>query len=142
MNRKTIEALTLFTLFILVLTGLDYVVHGDLYNYGLQFNIEWANKYWILYAFTYQIICASMFLHTRSWKVLVFTEAFVLTCTQDLVYFMVWGGGHFPVGDWTWMPFYNLLGTWTTAMQIILSCTAIATCLIGFKVSKKAFANK
>ena len=25
---------------------LDTLVHSDLYNYGLQFNLEWANKYW------------------------------------------------------------------------------------------------
>jgi len=25
---------------------LDSVVHGDLYRYGLQFNTEWADKYW------------------------------------------------------------------------------------------------
>ncbi len=25
---------------------LDHVVHSDLYNYGLQFSIEWAERYW------------------------------------------------------------------------------------------------
>lgn len=25
---------------------LDHVVHNDLYNYGLQFSIEWAQRYW------------------------------------------------------------------------------------------------
>ncbi len=24
----------------------DAVIHGDLYNYGLQFSYDWANKYW------------------------------------------------------------------------------------------------
>jgi putative ABC transport system permease protein len=27
-------------------TRLDQIVNGDLYNYGLQFNIEWINQYW------------------------------------------------------------------------------------------------
>ena len=27
-------------------TCLDYVVHGDLYSYGLQFSYEWAERYW------------------------------------------------------------------------------------------------
>jgi hypothetical protein len=26
---------------------MDNVVHGDLYSYGLQFNTEWAERYWI-----------------------------------------------------------------------------------------------
>jgi hypothetical protein len=26
---------------------LDNLVHGTLYNYGLQFNYEWANPYWM-----------------------------------------------------------------------------------------------
>jgi hypothetical protein len=27
---------------------IDQIVHGDLYNYGLQFNINWAFGYWAL----------------------------------------------------------------------------------------------
>jgi len=28
------------------LNNLDYIVHSDLYRYGLQFSYEWAGKYW------------------------------------------------------------------------------------------------
>lgn len=30
----------------LLLTRLDYMVHNDLYRYGLQFSYEWAMQYW------------------------------------------------------------------------------------------------
>lgn len=30
------------------LTLLDKIVHGTLYNYGLQFSYDWANPYWTL----------------------------------------------------------------------------------------------
>ena len=40
-----IEILT-FVLSIFFFTRLDYVVHHDLYRYGLQFSYEWANQYW------------------------------------------------------------------------------------------------
>lgn len=31
----------------LLLVRLDQIIHGDLYRYGLQFNYEWAEVYWI-----------------------------------------------------------------------------------------------
>jgi len=48
------KKLLLFTVFVLAatasaaysLTLLDNIVHGTLYNYGLQFSYEWANPYW------------------------------------------------------------------------------------------------
>lgn len=33
---------------VIVLNMLDQIVHGQLYNYGLQFSLEWANPYWNL----------------------------------------------------------------------------------------------
>lgn len=30
------------------LTLLDRIVHGKLYDYGLQFNLDWANPYWTI----------------------------------------------------------------------------------------------
>lgn len=37
-------SINVFSLFLS--TRLDYVVHNDLYQYGLQFNFEWAEQYW------------------------------------------------------------------------------------------------
>jgi len=50
------KKLLLFTILILVatasaayvLTLFDNIVHGTLYNYGLQFSYDWANPYWTL----------------------------------------------------------------------------------------------
>lgn len=30
------------------LTFLDQIVHGELYHYGLQFSLNWANRYWAI----------------------------------------------------------------------------------------------
>ncbi len=32
---------------IFVLLQMDVVVNGDLYSYGLQFSLDWANRYWL-----------------------------------------------------------------------------------------------
>jgi ABC-type antimicrobial peptide transport system permease subunit len=44
---STLLAIVLLSLSVYFFNLLDYVVHGDLYNYGLQFNIEWAGRYWL-----------------------------------------------------------------------------------------------
>jgi hypothetical protein len=50
-------------------------------------------------------------------------EVFVLTATQDLVYFGLWQGS-FPRIEWLWTPFYWIFGSWTTTHQILLSFSA------------------
>lgn len=42
----TIAAASLFIM--LSLNQINYIVHGDLYNYGLQFTYRWAMPYWVL----------------------------------------------------------------------------------------------
>jgi ABC-type lipoprotein release transport system permease subunit len=44
---STLLVTVLLSLAVYFFNLLDYVVHGDLYNYGLQFNIEWAERYWL-----------------------------------------------------------------------------------------------
>lgn len=41
-------------------TRLDHVVHVDLYNYGLQFNYEWAVQYWTYCKLTISFIAIAM----------------------------------------------------------------------------------
>jgi len=41
-----VTGILMFVLSIFFFTRLDYFVHNDLYNYGLQFSGEWANQYW------------------------------------------------------------------------------------------------
>jgi ribosomal protein S27E len=35
---------------------LDLIVHGSLYNYGLQFSLDWANPYWTLLRITQSLL--------------------------------------------------------------------------------------
>lgn len=41
---------------VVVLNMLDQIVHGQLYNYGLQFSLEWANPYWNLLRITQALL--------------------------------------------------------------------------------------
>jgi hypothetical protein len=58
-------------------------------------------------------------------------EAFVLSAGQDLIFFGLWNRGVFPLGDWTWMPFYTVFGAWTTMAQFLFTASlTLASCLI------------
>lgn len=84
MNKKR-QMLTVSSLLIgIILVGLslffftrlDLIVHGDLYRYGLQFNIEWAEKYWtysrfLVYSLGIAMLATGVsaviiFVHTRT----------------------------------------------------------------------------
>jgi len=38
-------------LVLFILNKIDGIVHGDLYNYGLQFSLDWATNYWLFMRF-------------------------------------------------------------------------------------------
>jgi hypothetical protein len=120
----TLLAVILFFLGTVFLSGRDNIVHGVHYDYGLQFSYEWATLDWAIYFFEFQVLVFACALVARSWKLLVFFEVFTLTATQDL-FFYAWRGFAFPSGDWTWMPLYEVFGSYTTAMQITLSFTSL-----------------
>ena len=61
----------------------------------------------------------------KSWRVWVFTEVFWFTCSQDLFFYFIWNRGVFPDGDWGWLPFYNVLGHWTTFDQVVFSVSSV-----------------
>ena len=129
--NKTVAAIILFFVSVLVLTRMDYIVHQVLYNYGLVFSYAWASDYWILYALCYQLVILFLFLWTQNKKLLIATEAFVLTATQDLIFFGLWCGW-FPTTDWVWMPQYVILGFWSTQNQWLLSVVVNFTILSYF----------
>jgi hypothetical protein len=39
---------------------------------------------------------------------------------------LIWNRGVFPTGDWGWLPFYSVLGHWTTFDQAVLSVSSLA----------------
>jgi len=126
-------AIILFFLFVTIFVVNDKIVHSDLYNYGLQFSYSWANSYWINYNLMYQLSILSLFLYCRSKTFLIFAETFVLSATQDILFFVLVGG--FPSGEWWWMWQYSMFGTWTTAHQLLTSAVflAVAGAIIVYK---------
>lgn len=57
--KATFAIWLISTVFIMVLLNkLDGVVHGDLYNYGLQFSLSWATPYWAFLRLIY--ICLAL----------------------------------------------------------------------------------
>ena len=133
MKRKNLFAVLLFFFGVLLFTRIDFFINASLYNYGLQFNENWYAEYTILYTLCYQLLILSLFVYTRNLKLFAFIEIFVVTSTQDLVYFGLWQGA-FPQIDWNWMPFYRIFGTWTTTHQILLSFSANLLVLLALIV--------
>ena len=120
MKRRNILAVLLFFFGVLLFTRIDFLINNSLYGYGLHFSENWYAEYTSLYALCYQLLILSLFVYSRNLKLLALMEVFALTSTQDLVYFGLWQGS-FPIIEWSWMPFYRILGSWTTAHQILLS---------------------
>lgn len=111
-------------------------MNGLLYNYGLLFNAGWYGPYSLGYLLSYQFVILLLVLYSRSWRLFVLMEAFVLSSTQDLVYFAVWNGG-FPVGDWVWMPLCEVFGGYTLVTQLLLSCGFLGFGFAGVMVKKR-----
>jgi hypothetical protein len=116
---------------------MDYIVNSVLYGFGLRFDVEWYGLYSLAYFLLYQLAVCMLVLASKSWRLLVFMQAFVLSSTQDLIYFGVWGRGVFPVGDWVWMPMYQTLGFYNTGLQIVLSGVSMLSAALIIRVPKK-----
>jgi hypothetical protein len=52
---------------------IDYLIHHELYQYGLQFSIEWASKYWIYIGLTSTLTIFSAAIATTSTALVFFT---------------------------------------------------------------------
>ncbi|MCW4016765.1 MAG: hypothetical protein NWF06_10380 [Candidatus Bathyarchaeota archaeon] len=64
----------------------------------------------------------------------IFLTVIVLLLGQfeDFLYFVL-NGVPFPSGDWTWMPLYGVLGTWTTGMHFVtLFCSFVAVAVLWY----------
>jgi len=123
MKREKLLAVIIFLFGILLFTRLDFLVNWSLYNYGLQFHENWYVEYSTLYALCYQFLIFSLLLYTKDLKLFSFMEVFVLTATQDLIYYGLWQGT-FPKIEWSWTIYYKILGSWTTNHQVLLSISA------------------
>ena len=125
-------ALSIFLYFCL-LSRIDFIVHGDLYHYGLQFSYEWANAYWITYFVVYayfSLVIAFIYwlASNKTRKDLKISLGLVATVNllligglADIIFFSFWAGGLPPDNVvWWWTPWYHIFGVWTSSMQIVL----------------------
>ncbi len=126
MHRSVVLGVILFFVAVVLLEGNGYIIHRGLYEHGLTYSESWAEKDNLLKICLYQFVIFTLLFIHKSWRVWVLTEVFWFTCSQDLFFYLIWNHGVFPAGDWSWLPFYNILGHWTTLDQTILSIASIA----------------
>ena len=134
MNRNLV-AIGVFSFSVLLLTRLDFLINNILYNFGLSFSEGWYQEYAILYFLAYQLVVFILLAYTRNLKLFAFFQVFVLTSTQDLVYFGIWEGS-FPSHEWVWMVYYRVFGFWNTASQILLSISSLSSIMILSRVDR------
>ena len=126
MHRGVVLGVVLFFVAVVLLEGKGYIIHHDLYEHGLRYSESWAGKDNLLKIALYQFVIFTLLVIHKSWRVWVLTEVFWCTCTQDLLFYLIWNQGVFPAGNWSWLSFYSILGHWTTLDQSILSISSIA----------------
>jgi len=120
-------------LYFCLMSRIDFIVHQDLYHYGLQFSYEWANEYWITYfaSYTYFSIVIGFIYwlaSNRTRNDLKVSAGLATTVNllqigglADILFFSLWAGGLPPDSVmWWWTPWYQIFGVWTSSMQIIL----------------------
>ena len=123
-----------FTLLLVLLsaTGIDYIVHRQLYSYGLVFSFDWAIPYWI--ALTVLFITVGFQTSASYWVSRRETARNKATGAMlGLTVIWVYIGGYidllwwvfdrsFPPTDleWWWSPFHWALGLdWRTGDQLV-----------------------
>ena len=136
MNRfRMFLTCLLVTAMFVLLTRLDFLVNGMLYEHGLRFSEAWYWEYWLLYGLTYQLVIVCLSLWNRSSRLFLALEILVLCSVQDLFFFGLWVGS-FPSSQWSWMVYYKLLGFWNTTNQVTLSLVALALAFITLTVNR------
>jgi hypothetical protein len=127
---KTWVSFLLFAIMVYIGTGFDYLIHGTLYNYGLNYADDWFIQSQILYFAYYQAIIGILLYLNRSVVFAILTETFSFTGTQDLFYFLIWDG-ELPAADtqWHWSRLYHFFGSWTTSDQVLLCVVANAVAI-------------
>ena len=78
-NRKTFFIFLVLIVVIDIISAyllfnIDQIVHGDLYHYGLIFDIVWANNYWITMSATLITVWISIFLSGFLITILYFSD--------------------------------------------------------------------
>lgn len=140
---KALVLAFLIFLFFCLMSRIDFVINGILYDYGLRFSYEWALGYWITYVlafvvFSIAISFAYWYGSNKTAENLRFSIALFITINalvigglQDILFYGFWAGGLPPTHVvWWWSPWAHVLGTWTSLHQI--GFTALMLCGVLF----------
>ncbi|MCW4018281.1 MAG: hypothetical protein NWF00_06345 [Candidatus Bathyarchaeota archaeon] len=135
-RRSVIVWVAVILALYLVLTKIDLIVHYDLYQYGLRFDLQWANPYWFCLTACFWGIAAlavtSYWLESRH-KNKYLCALIALTILipyyfgfEDVLWFISRGG--FPAAnvEWDWFWLNNYFPPWTTAKHITYSVIGMA----------------
>ena len=121
--------------FYVVLTKIDLIVHYDLYQFGLKFDLKWANPYWFCLTACFwgltALSVASYWLESRSKnKYLCIILAFTILIPyyfgfEDVLWFLF--HGQFPAANvvWDWFWLNNYFPPWTTSKHITYSAIGL-----------------
>jgi len=122
--------------FYLILTKIDLIIHYDLYQYGLKFDLAWAQPYWICLTASFiglaVLSLTSYWLESRN-KNKYLSLLLVLTILityffgfEDDLWFL-WRG-QFPAEnvEWSWYWLNNYFPPWTTQKHLIYSVFGMA----------------
>jgi hypothetical protein len=96
MNNKLLIGMLIFLIGVLLFEANGFLIHHDLYQYGLQYSDTWADADKIIKFLMYQFLILMPWLYHRSWKLIIFQEALWYSCFQDIIVYAVWCGMQFP----------------------------------------------
>ena len=137
-------------LFFFFMSRIDYIVNGTLYSYRIKFSYDWADSYWLTYNAVFVVFAAMVavtyWLGSKKTHcdqkigVALFATVSMLALggLQDVMFFLVWGGGLPPSNvSWWWTPWISILGTWNSLTQLALTfstlCISAATWIMVLK---------
>ena len=147
---KAFVLVFLIFLFFCLMSRIDFVINGMLYNYGLRFSYEWALGYWITYVLAFVVFSITIsftywYSSNKTAKDLRFSIALFVTINalvvgglQDIMFYVFWAGGLPPNNVvWWWTPWAYILGTWTSLHQIGFAALMICGILFSWILAVK-----
>jgi hypothetical protein len=126
--------LVILQIVLFIVTGIDFIVHNVLYNYGLIFDYAWANPYWILlfllFIFTSLVGVAAYNIDRKKVSKPKLVLMFMTLLGEyfcgflDSLWFVIsrviTGSWESAFGNWTWHP-YSLIGFYNLNTNLIVN---------------------
>jgi len=129
--------------FFILMSGIDFIVHGTLYSYGLKFSFKWAVIYWSFYNTVF--LCFALIVGYVYWfgsrrtkqdfKISLCLSMSIIVLAvaglQDVIGYVFWQGGLPPDSvAWWWAPWYQIFGFWTSSSQLILTMVSVSSVVL------------